>query len=86
MDKRSTTLFECFLFSDFDLYSNIPENPPQYEPQPLMVMKDLYDFMKDSRGRDQFLTHSRTKSHIFFNETLGLKPELAFESKVLLSI
>jgi translation initiation factor 3 subunit B len=77
LDKAHT--FVCILFDDLERLNGVPDEyvaPPEKEYAPT---SDLYDWMGDKRGRDQFAIRYGDETEVMWNDVAQQEPQKVYE-------
>jgi len=77
LDKSHT--FVCILFDDLERLNGVPDEyvaPPEKEYAPT---SDLYDWMGDKRGRDQFAIRYGDETEVMWNDVAQQEPQKVYE-------
>lgn len=76
LDRNHT--FTAIAFEDLERLKHVPETYVEPEPRPFQPPKDLWDWLSDKRGRDQFCVRHGDECQIFWNDAARGEAETVY--------
>lgn len=76
LDKNHT--FTAISFEDLERLKHVPETYEEPEPKPFQPPKDLWDWLSDKRGRDQFCVRHGDECQVFWNDAARGEADLVY--------